>query len=68
MLIINDVTVIITADVILMICSPLNYEAVQFAKENHIHLKDIILSECISEENLPVYTVHFHWSRSVLEH
>ena len=37
----NDVTVTITALVVPMICSPLNYQAVQFAKRNHGHLKDI---------------------------
>lgn len=35
-----------------MICSPLNCQAVQFARKNHAHSKDIALSECISEENL----------------
>ena len=41
----NDVTVTITAHVVPMICSPLNYQAVQFARKNHAHLKDIALSE-----------------------
>ena len=50
----NDTTVSIAAHVVPMICSPLNYQAVQFARENHTHLKDITLSECISEENRPV--------------
>ena len=50
----NDVTVTITAHVVPMICSPLNYQAVQFAKRNHDHLKDIALSECNPEENLVV--------------
>ena len=45
----NDVTV---AHVVPMICSPLNYQAVQFARKNHAHLKGIALSECIPEENL----------------
>lgn len=50
----NDVTVTITAHVVPMICSPLNYQAIQFARRNHAHLKDIVLSECISEENLAI--------------
>ena len=50
----NDTNVSITAHVVPMICSPLNYQAVQFARENHTHLKDISLSECISGENLSV--------------
>ena len=50
----NDVTMTITAHVVPMICSPLNYQAVQFAKKNHDHLKDIVLSECNPEENLVV--------------
>ena len=50
----NDVTVTITALVVPMICSPLNYQAVQFARTNHAHLKDIALSECNPEENLVV--------------
>jgi len=50
----NDVTVIITAHVLPMICSPLNYQAIQFARKNHAHLKDIALSECVPEENLVV--------------
>jgi len=37
-----------------MIGSPLNYQAVQFARKSHVHLKDIVLSECIAEENLVV--------------
>lgn len=31
----NDVTVTITAHVVPMICSPLNYQAVQFARKSH---------------------------------
>ena len=50
----NDVTVTITAHVVPMICSPLNYQVVQFARRNHAHLKDIVLLECISEENVAV--------------
>ena len=50
----KDVTMTITAHVVPMICSPLNYQAVQFAKKNHDHLKDIVLSECNPEENLVV--------------
>ncbi|XP_074623953.1 uncharacterized protein LOC141881889 [Acropora palmata] len=50
----NDVIMTITAHVVPMICSPLNYEAVQFAKNNHDHLKDIVLSECNPDENLVV--------------
>jgi len=50
----NDVTVTITAHVVPMICSPLKYQAVQFARKNHAHLKDIALSECLLEENLAV--------------
>ena len=51
----NDLSVIITAQVMLyLICSPLNYQAVQFAKQNQSHLVDVVLSECASEENLPV--------------
>ncbi|KAK2548100.1 hypothetical protein P5673_031800 [Acropora cervicornis] len=50
----NDVTVTITAHVLPMICSPLNYQAVQFAKRNHDHFKDIALWECNPEENLVV--------------
>ena len=50
----NDVTVTITAHVVPMICSPLNYQAVQFARKNHAHLKDIALSERNPEENLVV--------------
>ena len=50
----NDITVTITAHVVPMIYSPLNYQAVQFARKNHAHLKDIALSECIPEENLVV--------------
>lgn len=40
----NDVTVSITAHVVLMICSPLNYQGIEFARKNHAHLKDIVLS------------------------
>ena len=50
----NDPSVIITAHVVPLICSPLNYQAVQFAKQNHSHLADVVLSERASEENLPV--------------
>ena len=50
----NDVTVTITAHVVPMISSPPNYQAVQFAKRNHDHLKDIALSEFNPEENLVV--------------
>ena len=50
----NDTTVTITAHVVPMICSPLNYQAVQFARKNHAHLKDIALSERNPEENLAV--------------
>ena len=50
----NDLSVIITAHVVPLICSPLNYQAVQFAKQNHRHLADVVLSERASEENLPV--------------
>ena len=50
----NDLSVIITAHVVPLICSPLNYQAVQFAKQNHSHLADVVLSERASEENLPV--------------
>ena len=50
----NDITVSITAHVVPMICSPLNYQAVQFARKNHAHLKDIALSERNPEENLVV--------------
>ena len=50
----NGVTVTIAADVVPMICSPLNYQTVQFSKRNHGHLKDIALSECNPEENLVV--------------
>ena len=50
----NDVTVTITAYVVPIICSPLNYQAVQFAGKKHAQLKDIALSECIPEENLVV--------------
>ena len=50
----NDITVTITAHVVPMICSPLNYQAVQFARKNHAHLKDIALSERNPEENLAV--------------
>jgi len=48
------VSVTITAYVVPLICSPLNYQAVQFAKQNHSHLADVVLSERASEENLPV--------------
>ncbi|XP_015752426.1 PREDICTED: uncharacterized protein LOC107332218 [Acropora digitifera] len=41
----NDVTMTITAHVVPMICSPLNYQAIQFAKKNHDHLKDIVFYE-----------------------
>ena len=51
----NDLSVIITAHVVPLICSPLNYQAVQFAKKNHRHLADVVLSERASEENLPVH-------------
>ena len=51
----NDVTATITADVVPMICSPLNYHTFQFSKRNQGHLKDIALSECNPEENLVVY-------------
>ena len=45
----------ITAHVVPIICSPLNYQAVQFAKKNHDQLKDMnSLSECNPEENLVV--------------
>jgi len=50
----RDVTVTITAHVVPIICSPLNYQVVQFARKNHAHLKDIALSECVPEENLVV--------------
>ena len=50
----NDVTATITAHVVPMIRSPLNYRAVQFARKNHAHLKDITLSECVPEENCVV--------------
>jgi len=50
----NDVTMTIAAHVVPMICSPLSYQAVQFAKKNHAHLKDIVLSEYNPEENLVV--------------
>ena len=50
----NDVTVTITAHVVPMIRSPLNYQTVQFAKRSHDHLKDIALSEYNPEENLVV--------------
>ena len=50
----NDITVTITAHIVPMICSPLNYQAVQFARKNHAHLKDITLSEHNPEENLVV--------------
>ena len=50
----NDVTVTFIAHVVPVICSPLNYQTVQFAKRNHGHLKDIALSECNPEENLVV--------------
>ena len=61
----NDVTVTITAQVLPMICSPLNYLAVEFAGKNHAHLKDIALSECISE--VISCRRHSHWSRSELK-
>ena len=51
---VSDTTLSITAHVVSMICSLLNYQAVQFARENHTHLKDVTLSEYILEENLPV--------------
>ena len=51
----NDITMTTTAHVVPMICSPLNYQAVQFAKKNHDQLKDMnSLSECNPEENLVV--------------
>ena len=50
----NDITVTITAHVVPMICSPLKYQAVQFSRKNHAHLKDIVLSERNPEENLVV--------------
>jgi len=50
----NDVTVTITAHVVLVICSPLNCQTVQFARKNHAHSKDIVLPQCISEENLVI--------------
>ncbi|XP_020611283.1 uncharacterized protein LOC110049797 [Orbicella faveolata] len=50
----NDVIVTITAHVVLVICSPLNYQTIQFARKNHAHLKDIVLPQCISEENLVI--------------
>lgn len=50
----NGVTVSITAYVVSTIGSALNYQAVQFEGKNHAHLKDIVLSEGISEENLVV--------------
>ena len=50
----NDVTVTITAHVVPMISSPLNYQVVQFAKRSHDHLKDIALSKFNPEENLVV--------------
>ena len=39
----NDITVTITAHVVPMICSPLNYQAFQFARKNHARLKDVAL-------------------------
>ena len=50
----DDIIVTITAHVVPMICSPLNYQAVQFARKNHAHLRDIALSDCNPEENLVV--------------
>ena len=50
----NDITITITAHVVPMICSPLNYQAVQFERKNHAHLNDIALSERNPEENLVV--------------
>lgn len=50
----DDVNVIITTHVVSVICSPLNYQTVQFTKKNYAHLKDTALSECLSEENLVV--------------
>ena len=45
----NDVTVTVTAHVVPIICSPLDYQAVQFARKNHAHLKDIVSLERTSE-------------------
>ena len=50
----NDVTVTITGHAVPMICSPLNYQAVQLARKNHAHLKDIALSERNPEENIVI--------------
>lgn len=50
----HGVTVTIIAHVVPMICSPLNYQEVQFAGKNNAHLKDIVFWECISEENFVV--------------
>ena len=50
----DDVNVIITTHVVSVICSPLNYQTVQFTKKSYAHLKDTALSECLSEENLVV--------------
>ena len=45
----NDVTVNVMAHVVPIICSPLDYQAVQFARKNHAHLKDIVSLERTSE-------------------
>ena len=50
----NDVTVNVMAHVVPIICSPLDYQAVQFARKNHAHLKDIVSLERTSEQNLVV--------------
>ena len=50
----GPLSVIITAHVVPLICSPLNYQVVQFAKRNYSHLVDVVLSEGSSAENLPV--------------
>ena len=50
----SDDTLIVTAHVVPMICSPLSHQAVQFAKQRHPHLEGIVLSESDSGDNLEV--------------
>ena len=62
----NDVTVTVTAHVVPIICSPLDYQAVQFARKK----------SCSFEGHCFVGTYfrresrrrHSHWSRSAVEH
>ena len=50
----SDETLIVTAHVVPMICSPLSHQAVQFAKQRYSHLEGILLSESDSGDNMEV--------------